>query len=91
MTASNYSRAAGIAVVVAMVAAAGRRDDDRHPHEEAIGVVSRALSGLGCTTPVDPYDPDDIDSVAVTVINALAREGYLRDDEGRETAGTEEG
>lgn len=52
-------------------------DDDTHPREDAIQVITAALRALACTPPVDPYDPEDVGSVASEAVGALIRAGLL--------------
>lgn len=50
---------------------------DAHPREDAVQVICRALSFLNCPVPVDPYDPEDVYSVASEAVWALIRAGLL--------------
>ena len=50
---------------------------DRHPRADAVMVVYRALAACACVVPVDPYDPDDVGSVASEAVWSLIRAGLL--------------
>ena len=50
---------------------------DRHPRTDAVMVVYRALAACSCVVPVDPYDPDDVGSVASEAVWSLIRAGLL--------------
>ena len=50
---------------------------DVHPREDAVKVISAALAACGCSRPVDPYDPEDVGSVAAEAVWALIHAGLL--------------
>ena len=65
--------------IKAVIAArdASRAAADVHPREDAVKVISAALAACGCSHPVDPYDPEDVSSVAAEAVWALIHAGLL--------------
>jgi hypothetical protein len=65
--------------------------EDVHPRDDAVQVIAAALSFLDCPVPVDPYDPEDIGSVASEAVWALIRAGILTETAERNGAAVDGG